>query len=81
MLLRCCIVTHYIIVVVGHQPCSPLDLRKIHGFRPFGIISKSKMINCITEFLGAVLILVRDFVFPSVVPFPLTAAAEIEFVI
>lgn len=81
MLLRCCIVTHYITVVVGHQSCSPLDLRKIHGFRPFGIISKSKMIDCITEFLGAVLILARDFVFPSVAPFPLRAPAEIEFVI
>lgn len=81
MLLRCCIVTHYITVVVGHQPCSPLDLRKIHGFRPFGIISKSKMIDCITEFLGAVLILARDFVCPFVAPFPLTAPGEIEFVI
>jgi len=39
------------------------------------------MIDCITEFLGAVLILARDFVFPCVGPFPLRAPAEIEFVI
>lgn len=39
------------------------------------------MIDCITEFLGAVLILARDFVFSSVGPFPLRAPAEIEFVI
>ena len=39
------------------------------------------MIDCITEFLGVVLILARDFVFPCVGPFPLRAPAEIEFVI
>ena len=39
------------------------------------------MIDCITEFFGAVLILARDFVFSSVGPFPLRAPAEIEFVI
>lgn len=47
------------LLLFGHQPCSPFDLRKIHGCGPFGIVGKSKMIDCITEFLGAVLILAR----------------------